>query len=207
MPAIGTLSYTEADMFTALRTALVAMFDIEVVKVISNRVPQPQGDYILMTPILTNRLSTNYSTYTEDTRTESHDSEYVIQLDFYGTTSGNFCNLFEILFRSDYLFQYGLVPHYAGTPRQLSFVNAEKQMQERWLIDIHLSYRPEITLAQQTANELSVNQIVNVVNECRALILDCKQAALFPIEIKNQLQTATTKPTKAFYCGRAKSLF
>ncbi|MGJ4855509.1 hypothetical protein ACN6KF_001455 [Labrys sp. La1] len=56
---------TQSNIFVALRSFLTAILPagVEVVQGQDNRVPEPQGeDYVLMVPILRNRLSTNIHT-------------------------------------------------------------------------------------------------------------------------------------------------
>ena len=62
----ATLSATESDLLTALRTFLLAylMGSTEVIKGQVNRVAEPSNvNYVVMTPILRERLETNVSTY------------------------------------------------------------------------------------------------------------------------------------------------
>jgi len=152
-------SYPQNDVYGALRLALIDLFGVEVVKGLSNRVPQPLNDYIAMQPLMVSRLSTNGSNYpiapdAEITRQEKLDSDYQIQLDFYGTNSSNMAMIFFNLMRSDYLFQYGIKPMFTSEPRQLTFVGGNYQMTERWSIDAHLAYTPVVNLPQQSANTL-----------------------------------------------------
>jgi len=63
-----TLSLTEVQIFTALRSFLLSVkpTGMEVVKAQDNRVPEPSGtDFITMTPILRERLETNVDTYSD----------------------------------------------------------------------------------------------------------------------------------------------
>jgi hypothetical protein len=154
----------QTDIFGALRLALQSVFgsDLEVIKGLSNYVAQPLGDYIAMTPLLMERLSTNGSEYTETTRTEKTDIDYHVQLDFYGKQSSNRVTTIFTLWRSDVLFQYGITPFYTSEPRQLQFVGGDSTMIERWSMDVHLAYNPNIILPQQTANQLTAS-LSNVV--------------------------------------------
>ena len=150
----------QTDIFGALRLALMTVLgEIEVIKGISNRVPQPNNNYIAMIPIMIDRLSTNASVYNEATgnqitRQEGQDNDYTIQLDFYGNNSSNNAIIIHSLWRSDYLFQFGITPMYASSPRQLFFKGGENQMIERWIMDVHLYYNPKIILPQESANKL-----------------------------------------------------
>lgn len=63
-----TLSLSEVQIFTALRSFLLAILPagIEVVKAQDNRVPEPAGtNFVTMTPILRERLETNVDTYSD----------------------------------------------------------------------------------------------------------------------------------------------
>jgi hypothetical protein len=159
---------TEITIFTLLRTALQAVLNnIEVVKGISNDVPQPLGNYVLMTPLLQERLGTNTTILTETLtgidRTEKHDVDYQIQLDFYGANSGNNVAIVANLFRCDWLFQYGITPLFASEPSQLAFMSGEKTMIERWVLDVHLQQISTVLLpGQQSATELTINSITEV---------------------------------------------
>ena len=69
-----TLSLTEVQIFTALRSFLVSILPtgIEVVKAQDNRVPEPAGtNFVTMTPILRERLETNVDTYADTAFTGS----------------------------------------------------------------------------------------------------------------------------------------
>jgi hypothetical protein len=63
-----TLSFTESQTFAALRSFLLSILPggIEVVRGQDNRVPEPEGnDFVVMTPILRERLETNVDTYAD----------------------------------------------------------------------------------------------------------------------------------------------
>lgn len=62
----ATLSLTESQTLTALRSFLLSIMPagLEIVRGLDNRVPEPVGpDFITMTPILRDRLSTNVDGY------------------------------------------------------------------------------------------------------------------------------------------------
>ncbi|NPT59102.1 phage neck terminator protein [Paraburkholderia elongata] len=64
----ATLSLTEVQTLTALRNFLLAVLpaNTEVIRGLDNRVPEPQGaNFVEMTPILRDRLSTNVDSYTD----------------------------------------------------------------------------------------------------------------------------------------------
>jgi len=64
----ASLSQTEFDALTALRTFLIGILPtgIEVIRAEINRVPEPPGlNYVVMTPLTRDRLSTNIETYAD----------------------------------------------------------------------------------------------------------------------------------------------
>lgn len=67
---IPTLSLTEAQGFTALRSFLIAVCNpsnIDVVRAENNLVPEPKNtDFIVMTPLMQERLETNEVTYQDN---------------------------------------------------------------------------------------------------------------------------------------------
>lgn len=80
-----SLTPTQSDIQTALRSFLLAILPagIEVIAGLSNRVPEPEGDnFVVFTPILRNRLSTNVDAYVDAT--------------FTGSISGNTLTITEV---------------------------------------------------------------------------------------------------------------
>lgn len=62
------LSVTESAVITSLRSVLLAVLGVPVIQAQGNRVPPPAGpDYVTITPLMRNRLSTNVDSYTEAT--------------------------------------------------------------------------------------------------------------------------------------------
>lgn len=49
-----------------------------------------------------------------------------------------------------------LVPLYAGLPRQMPFVNGERQFEEHWLLDLHCQVHTTLTLPTTTASAASL---------------------------------------------------
>ena len=69
MPFVPTLSITKSLTLTAVRSFLLGVLPpgVEVVKGQINRVPEPAGpDFVVITPMLRNRLGTNFEMYVDD---------------------------------------------------------------------------------------------------------------------------------------------
>jgi len=150
------ISIHESDVFKAIGDALTPVIDGVVIKGLSNKVAPPNGDYTVITPILSERQGTNETSYITDFRSESVLYTYTVQVDCYGRNSGNTANVINMLFRGDYFNDKGLTPLRATNPRQLVFEGDEHQMIERWTQDIDVSYNPAIALPQESAIVLDV---------------------------------------------------
>lgn len=151
---------TEFQVFSALRTKLEAITGQPVYKGLSNEVSMPAVDYIVLNPVMQVRHGTNETEYQDNIdnliRHESVQYDYVIQIDCYGHNSGNTINIVNLLFRSDYFDDSGIVPFYTSEPRQLTWEDSIRLMIERWHMDLHISYNPTVSIETESAIELEV---------------------------------------------------
>lgn len=153
------VSPTESQVFSALRSFLLGLglayslpqtTAAEVVKGQSNRVAEPQGaDFVVMTPIRRPRLGTNVDTYGDPfplpgIGSALQPTEVVVQLDVHGPNSGDNAQVIATMLRDPYAVDFFIAtgfqvsPLYADDPRQVPFINAEKQYEDRWVVDAHL---------------------------------------------------------------------
>lgn len=130
-----------------------------------NRVPAPKvPNYVVMWPLLRERLSTNVDTWDITQADPSEQSilspgQMTIQLDVHGPAAANNAALIETLWRSPYgcdvLAQIGdMAPLYCETPRQMAFINGEQQYEDRWSVDVVLQVNQNLVLTQDFANSL-----------------------------------------------------
>lgn len=110
----------------------------------------------------------------------------VIQLDVHGPASADNAHIISTLIRdyvgvAAYAAQMpGLVPLYADDPKQIPFVNAEKQWEERWVVDLHLQADPVVTVAQQFAAQLRVTTVsVEAISSSEGFWNDAGALAVF----------------------------
>jgi hypothetical protein len=172
----ATISLTEAQTLTALRSVLLALMPagIEIFRAQVNRVPMPIGpDFIEMTPVMRERLATNYDTYTDTASPSVHvqqamqSTQVTVQLDIFGPASADNAQIISTMFRdtqtSDVFAETGLAVQalYAGEPHETPFINGEQQFEYRWVVDVVLQANPIVTTPQQFADELIVG-IINV---------------------------------------------
>lgn len=143
---------------------------VPVIQELDNRVPMPEGGFVLMDCISKTRLGTGTMTYEDDvteTSTKYNQSiDYVIQLDFYGDNAGDWVAAVSTLWRSpqacEYLRGSGIQPLYHDDAKQISFVDGENQYQHRWILDVHLQYTPTVTTSQQFFNQVGTLSLINV---------------------------------------------
>ena len=166
----ATISLTDSDVFTALRTFLTSILlaGTEVVQGQDNRVPMPIGDFVTMTAKSNSRIELNHTVYTDPGTNPGSEayvtpSEFVIQLDFYGTNSAQNAKITESLFRSqsalDSFSNANIKPLYADNPVQIPLINGEEQYEQRWKVDAHIQYNPAVTMPQDFAAALTINVI------------------------------------------------
>jgi len=229
------LSFTESQTFAALRSFLLSILPagIEVVRGQDNRVPEPEGsDFVVMTPILRERLETNVDTYSDTafigsisgatltvtsvslgaiaagaqllgnnlagntvvtalgtgaggigtytvspsqavasqviaagTQMLLQPTKVTIQLDVHGPNSGDNTQIISTTWRDEYAVDQfatsgvDVTPLYASEPRQVPFMNAEQQFENRWTIDVVMQANQVVTVPQQFASALNVELI------------------------------------------------
>lgn len=94
-------------------------------------------------------------------------TQLTMQLDVHGPESAAHAQVISTLFRDEYAVSkfeesgFAVVPLHADDPRLTPFVNAEQQVEMRWVITAELQCNPSVTLPQQFASELS-QDLVNV---------------------------------------------
>ncbi len=165
-----SLSQAEADAMTALRAFLLSILPatIEVVQGQTNRVAEPVGpDFVVLTPTLRGRLSTNVSTYQDvpaaGTRRVLASTQLTIQVDAHGPNGAETIQVITTLLR-DFAacaaFKKAGVdaaPLYAGDPHQTPFMNGEGQVETRWTADAVLQVNPASVVPQDFAAAMRID--------------------------------------------------
>lgn len=122
-------------------------------KVVSG--PGGVGDYVVS---VSNELTSQ--TLSAGVVNIDMSTEVVMQVDVHGPNSGDNAQTIQQLLRSSYgvrLFEgTGISPLYADNPKQMPFINAAKQYEDRWVVDVHLQIHPVIAVPQEFADELVV---------------------------------------------------
>jgi hypothetical protein len=169
---VPTISVTGSKVLAALRSFLLSVLPagVEVIRGQDNRTPEPKGnDFIVMIPILRERLETNISTWTDGffatppvpgTRNDLQPTRVTIQLDIHGPNSADNTQIITTLFRSEVATAqfatsgFDVTPLYTSDPRQLPFFDGEQQYEDRWSVDAVMQANPIVTTAQDFAGSL-----------------------------------------------------
>ena len=168
---MATVSISESNVLTALRTFILSLVTCEVIRGLGNRAAMPAGDFIAMTTIMAPPLATNVSTYSDipgaGTQNIKRSTQINIQLDCYDVSAAENATIISTLLRSEYACNsfaasgFDIQPLYAEDPKQMPIVNAESQWQERWTFAAVLQFNPVIAVPQDFATTLNAN-LVNV---------------------------------------------
>lgn len=164
-----TLGLTESAMLTDLRSFLLLITNgaIEVVLGQVNRVAEPEGpDYIVFWPTARLALATPTVTYsTTDpaplVQASTLSTQLEVQVDVHGPNSADTAQVVATLWRNEFACaQLAVVqPLYAQDPRQMPFINGEKQYEDRWVVVLAMQANPTVSTAQQFADTLTVGLI------------------------------------------------
>lgn len=160
-------SVTETQLFTQLRAYLLTIVDCEVVRGQVNRVAMPKGDVIYMSPGSMAQLATDVNSFTDTTQSIEQSTQWVAQIDCYGSMANDRAKVITMLLRNGHAFDFfkasgvDMSPLYADDAQQMPLVTGEEQYLERWMFNAVFQYNPVITLNQQSANQLEVG-LINV---------------------------------------------
>ncbi|MFT8482708.1 MAG: hypothetical protein ABF689_06825 [Gluconobacter cerinus] len=159
-----TYAPTDSALYTALgnylKTVLPDPFRMRQGQ--QNRTASPIGPYCVMQLITTRLLATNGWSYTDTSRVVTEMREVTVQVDAFGTGAGDalkqVCGLWRDFYTTDWLRANApiLSPLTAAEPRQLAFVNGERQYEDAWSVDLKMQVNYQRTIPQQFASELHV---------------------------------------------------
>lgn len=169
---LATISLTEADVLAVLGDflTLVLLPTVNVVRAEINRVPEPLGsDYVVMTPILRDRFSTNADSYVDvpgaGQRLSLQSTRTTVQLDVHGPAGADNAQILSTLLRGGFacdqfvMSGFDIVPLYTSEPRQAPFLNGEQQIEIRWTVDAVLQANIVIGVPQQFAGTLAATPV------------------------------------------------
>lgn len=174
-----TITPLQSDVYTAVRAFLLGVLPsgVPVSRGLPNRaaMPQPFPGFVVMQMINVNRLRWNVDTWdatgvNPTTLLSEQGIQVHIQLDFYGSTSGDWANIVSTLWRDTYgcdALAPTCQPLFADDARMAPLVDSEEQYEERWQLDARLQYNPQVTVSQAFAASVAPVDLINV-NEAYA---------------------------------------
>ena len=136
----------------------------EVVRAQVNRVAMPVGSFVELTEISSVDLEVPRSTY-DGVNFQSDiigPKRIMIQADFYGAQSGDWCAAVKTVWRTSYAteqFAAGIAPLYCDDGREVPLVTGEEQYERRWELTMNLQYNPIVVVPLQLADTLEMNTI------------------------------------------------
>lgn len=171
-----TLSLTESQILAGLRAFLLGVLPagVEVVRGQDNLVGEPSGgNFITMTPAFRRRLATNtdsWDTADPDPTNMSalQPTQADVQLDIHGDASTDHAQVISTLFRDAYCVKVfadlglAMTPLYADDGHQVPFINAQKQYEDRWVMNLALQVDPVVSTNQDFANTLGPVGLIEV---------------------------------------------
>jgi hypothetical protein len=127
-----------------------------------NRVAPPIGSFVELTEILQCDLEYPVNWYDSINlqRQIIGPKRIVIQADFYGPESGDWCSAVKTVFRSPYAasqFPNGIAPLYTDDGHETPLLTGEQQYERRWVLTCSLQFSPVVIVPQQSANTLEMN--------------------------------------------------
>jgi len=138
-----------------------------------NRSAMAAGNFIVMTPLGVDGLSTNAVSYQFDpdngisTETHRRTALWRCQLDFYGDSAQEFANIISTIYRTDYTCEWFrrssaernlplIIPVFATDPKQMTMINGEAQWENRWTCDVHSQIPSAVIVPQRFMTNASV---------------------------------------------------
>lgn len=95
--------------------------------------------------------------------TKEQSTEFVMQADVHGPSSGDNAQTISTLFRDGYavdqLDSTGVTPLYADEPRQMPFITGADQYEDRWSVDLHMQIKPVVTVPQEYADSVDMTLV------------------------------------------------
>ncbi len=139
----------------------------EIVRSQVNRVPMPSSPCVVLTEILQVDLETPVGNYDGVNSIISYNGSkrIDIQIDFYGSDSGNQCAAVKGIYRTPWTtdqFPANIQPLYCDDGRQMPLITGEEQYENRWTLTASLQYNPIVSLPQESAIELDVAEVIAV---------------------------------------------
>jgi hypothetical protein len=139
----------------------------QIIRAQVNRVAPPIGSFVELTEILQTDLeyARNWYDSTYQQRKIIGPKRIMIQVDFYGSQSGDWCSVIKTAFRTAYAasqFPAGMAPLYTDEGHEAPLMTGEQQYERRWVLTCSLQFNPIVIVPQQSADVLKMNILEDV---------------------------------------------
>ena len=139
----------------------------QVIRAQVNRVAMPVGSFVELTEVGSCDLEYPRQWYdgTYLTRDIIGPKRLMVQADFYGESSGDWCAAVKTVWRTPYCvaqFPSGIAPLYCDDGHEIPLITGEEQYQRRWALTLNLQYNPVVIVPQQSADVLKMNIVDDV---------------------------------------------
>lgn len=169
-----TVTPVQLDVYKVLQAFIMDVTGLAkplVIQGLPNRAAMPaaQPGFVVMTLIHRARLRTNVDTWDESNpapTTIEHEQgvQLRMQLDLYGSSSGEWADMLSTLLRDDVgcaALAPACQPLYSEDPRLAPLIDTEEQYEARWILEAVLQYNPVTSTPMQFADAASVG-LINV---------------------------------------------
>lgn len=133
-----------------------------------NRVAEPAVDnFVVIWPRGRTRLSTNVDGLSGSlTMQATQNVDLLLQMDVHGSLSADYAQIITTLLRDGdavrFFAESGVpcAPLHADDPKQVPFVNAENQFEDRWIVEAHIQANQTVSaIPQQSAIAANIKTI------------------------------------------------
>lgn len=133
----------------------------QIIRAQQNRTPMPPDSFVKLTEILQVDLETPIVSGVANAQTSILGPKRIdIQVDFYGSNSGDLCAAVKTVYRTSYAvaqFPAGIAPLYCTDGRQMPLITGEQQYDSRWTLTASLQYNPAVYIPVLSATVLGLN--------------------------------------------------
>lgn len=122
---------------------------------LGNRVPMPREPFIVFTPILTQRYSTNVSQWIDPLIRYTIAQRFDIQVDLYGPQSEEWARILVVMFRSPEGARVGI--QYSDDPRQMALTNEEQEYELRYSLTASLQVNSTLDVPAEFMDQIDLS--------------------------------------------------
>ena len=139
----------------------------QIIRAQVNRVSLPVGSFVELTELGSCDLEVPRQWYdkTNLQRNIIGPKRLMIQADFYGKDSGDWCAAVKTVWRTSWAasqFPAGVAPLYCDDGHESPLITGEEQYERRWVLTMNVQYNPVVVVPLQSANILEMNVLEDV---------------------------------------------